>query len=40
MGHTAYNSVSIIEKLPLKIEALEIWGNKLVVGTAEGVLFI
>eukprot|EP01114_Cavostelium_apophysatum_P004200 TRINITY_DN1437_c0_g2_i2.p1 TRINITY_DN1437_c0_g2~~TRINITY_DN1437_c0_g2_i2.p1 ORF type:complete len:873 (+),score=238.27 TRINITY_DN1437_c0_g2_i2:146-2764(+) len=40
MVHTAFNAVTVIEKLPLKIEAIETWGQKLIVGTTEGVLFI
>jgi len=39
-GHTAFNSISLVEKLPLKIECLDIWGERLVVGTTEGVLLV
>mmetsp|Transcript_7714 Transcript_7714/g.10647 ORF Transcript_7714/g.10647 Transcript_7714/m.10647 type:complete len:888 (-) Transcript_7714:2-2665(-) len=40
MVHNAFNTHSIIDKLPLKIECIEVWGDtKLLVGTNEGVLF-
>jgi hypothetical protein len=39
-GHTAFNSVSIIEKLPLKIECMDIWDERLIVGTTEGTLLV
>lgn len=25
-GHTAYGILSVVEKLPLKIESLDVWG--------------
>jgi hypothetical protein len=41
MVHTALQAVPIVDRLPLKIEALAAWGrDKLLVGTAEGVLFV
>eukprot|EP01116_Phalansterium_solitarium_P000135 TRINITY_DN10090_c0_g1_i1.p1 TRINITY_DN10090_c0_g1~~TRINITY_DN10090_c0_g1_i1.p1 ORF type:complete len:892 (-),score=174.91 TRINITY_DN10090_c0_g1_i1:69-2744(-) len=40
MVHVAFSSALLIDKLPLKIESIETWGGRLLVGTAEGVLFI
>ncbi|KAL6054782.1 Vam6/Vps39-like protein [Balamuthia mandrillaris] len=39
-GHTAFNSVSLVDRLPLKIECLDIWGDRIIVGTTEGVLLV
>jgi len=39
-GHLAFHSVSLLEKLPLRIECMDIWDERLIVGTTEGVLLI
>ena len=34
----AFEEDIIVDKLPLKVESLEIWGQKIIVGTDQGVL--
>ena len=40
MPHTAFRLLEVVDKFPLRIESLAVWGNKLLVGTAEGVLLV
>lgn len=40
VGHVAFHHFTVLEKLQVKIEALESWGKKLLAGTQEGVLLI
>jgi len=38
MPRKAFEEEVIVDKLPLKVESLEIWGNKIIVGTDAGTL--
>lgn len=38
MGHDAFVAHTIIDKLPVKIECLEVWNQELLVGTEQGYL--
>jgi hypothetical protein len=35
---TAYEECLVVDKLPLKVESLEVWGDQILVGTELGIL--
>eukprot|EP01087_Luapelamoeba_hula_P018206 TRINITY_DN5848_c0_g1_i2.p1 TRINITY_DN5848_c0_g1~~TRINITY_DN5848_c0_g1_i2.p1 ORF type:complete len:877 (+),score=139.65 TRINITY_DN5848_c0_g1_i2:141-2771(+) len=37
-GHTAFTLVQLMDKTPLKIESVDMWGDRLLVGSTEGTL--
>jgi hypothetical protein len=40
MGRVAFEFTGILRNLPVKIECYDTWGNKLIIGTNEGVLLV
>jgi regulator of sigma D len=40
MSHIAFDLITLIDKLPLRIECIDTFGNMLAVGTSEGHLLI